>query len=183
MPDPQDRSIVVRWDMPEATTAAIAVGMPGGISYCFDAGLGRLRYAWRGGFVDLSPTLFTKKNKQTGLTETAHLVGDIFFREGDAPLRVGQLDRIPQRRFRGYRLVDSNPRFHYLVDGVDVYELITPIDNGFQRRFSLPRVEGKMWFVAPPGANVGTSLGAPDDGRWEIPEGDNIEFQVTVIAP
>ncbi len=187
MPDPVDRAIVIRWSMPESTAAAIAVGLPGEVSYCFDAAESRLRYAWRGGFVDMTPTLMAKKNKATGLTETAHLVGEIFYREAAFPLRVGDSERIPKRRFRGYELVDSYPRFHYQVDGVDVFEAITPLEDGrgLLRRFTLPRVDRPMWFVfgAESGASVGSSLGDPADGRLAIPVGRDIEFDVTVTAP
>lgn len=177
-PVPRDRSIVVRWDMPEATPAAIAVGLPGGISYCFDAGESRLRYAWRGGFVDLTRTLLTKKNRETDLTETARIVGDIFFREGRYPLRVGEEGRIPQRRFLGYRLVDSIPEFHYLVDGVSVRERITPVAEGIRRRFRLEGVRQPMRFV--PAASAGVEIRSTLDG-FEIPPNGRVEFEVTVV--
>lgn len=178
VPVPRDRAIVVRWDMPEATPAAIAVGLPGGISYCFDAGESRLRYAWRGGFVDLTPTLLTKKNRETNLTETARIVGDIFFREGRYPLRVGEEERIPQRRFLGYRLVDSVPEFHYLVDGVSVHERITPASKGIVRRFRLEDVEQPMRFV--PAASAGVEIRSTLEG-FEIPPAGTVEFEVTVV--
>ncbi|MBI3693948.1 MAG: c-type cytochrome, partial [Acidobacteria bacterium] len=72
-PVPDREAIVIRWDMPEATPAAIADGMTGGISYCFDAGESRLRYAWRGGFVDMTETL-TRKTDPNHLTPTAKLI-------------------------------------------------------------------------------------------------------------
>ena len=178
VPVPRNRAIVVRWDMPEATPAAIAVGLPGGISYCFDAGESRLRYAWRGGFVDLTRTLLTKKNRETNLTETAQIVGDVFFREGRYPLRVGAEDRIPQRRFLGYRLVDSVPEFHYLVDGVSVHERITPVEKGIARRFRLEDVRQAMRFV--PAANEGVEIRSTLEG-FEVPPAGLVEFEVTVV--
>ena len=178
VPVPRDRAIVVRWDMPEATPAAIAVGLPGGISYCFDAGESRLRYAWRGGFVDLTRTLLTKKNRETNLTETAQITGDIFFREGRYPLRVGEEDRIPQRRFLGYRLVESVPEFHYMVDGVSVHERITPVANGIVRRFRLEDVKQSMRFV--PAASAGVEIRSTLEG-FEIPPAESVEFEVTVV--
>ncbi len=148
MPVPADKPVVVRWDMPGASPAAISVGFPGGLSYCFDAGAVQLLYAWQGGFVDISPTLWTKKNKDTNRTETARSVGDIFYRSDGYPLRVGERGRIPQRRFRGYRLVDGAPQFHYEVDGVTVYETLVSRDAKLLRRFEFPRVDRPMWFVA-----------------------------------
>src|SRR2546425_7973599 len=87
-PTPGRVPIVVRWDMPEATPAAIAVGMPGKLSYCFDAGEVRLRYAWAGGFVDLSGTLHRKTDEKR-LTPTAQLVGEVFYRAAESPWRAG----------------------------------------------------------------------------------------------
>ena len=178
-PVPTDRAVVIRWDMPEASPAAIAVGLPGGVSYCFDAGESRLRYAWLGGFVDMTRTLLSKKNRETNLTETAEIVGEIFFREGLAPIRAGDRERIPQRRFRGYRLVDSLPEFHYQLDGVDVYELIAPVDGGIVRRFRIGEVSQPMWFVARDAEGVRIESSLPGA---EIPQGVGVEFEVTVVA-
>ena len=178
-PVPRDRAIVIRWDMPEATAASFAVGLPGGISYCFDAGESRLRYAWRGGFVDMSRTLYAKKNRETNLTETAEIVGEIFFREGPFPIRVGDRDRIPQRRFRGYRLIDSIPEFHYKVDGVDVYERIDAAEGGFLRRFRIGAADSPMWFV--PAEGQGVAIRSTLD-RFEIPPGGNVSFEVSVVV-
>jgi hypothetical protein len=160
--------IVVRWDMPEATPAAIAVGLPGGISYCFDAGESRLRYAWRGGFIDLSETL-TKKTEANKLTPTAKLVGDVFYRSDGFPFRAGAPDRVPAPRFRGYRLIEGFPEFRYEIAGVEVTELIKPgAGRGvLTRQFTLNRVAGPMWFQDGP-------------RRLEIQRGDNVRFSVEV---
>ena len=178
-PLPADRAVVIRWDMPEATPAAIAVGLPGGISYCFDAGESRLRYAWRGGFIDMARTLLTKKNRETNLTETAEILGKIFFREGAYPIRSADRERIPQRKFRGYRLVESMPEFRYDVDGVRVYERILPIEGGLARHFRLEGVEQPMWFV--PAEDDGVEIRSTLDG-FAIPSGDSVAFEVTVVA-
>ena len=178
MPVPEDRPIVIRWDVPDATPAAINVGMPGGVSYTFDAGESRLRYVWLDGFLDMSPTLYTKKNKETNLTETAKIVGEIFFREGPGPIRIGQRERIPQRRFRGYKLVEGYPEFHYLVDGVDVYERIVPEESGIRRMFRVGEVSAPMWFV--PARAEGVEIESPLEGDV-IPKGRDVRFEVTVV--
>lgn len=177
-PTPVDRAVVIRWDMPEASPAAIAVGLPGGVSYCFDAGESRLRYVWRGGFVDMARTLLSKKNRETNLTETAEIIGEIFFREGPAPIRTGDRERIPQRRFRGYRLVDTLPEFHYQLDGVDVYELIAPVERGIVRRFRIAEVSQPMWFV--PSLADGVRIQSSLQGN-QIPAGADVRFEVTVV--
>ena len=43
---------VYRILMPDAGPAAIAVSLPQKLSYCWDAGACRLRYAWQGDFID-----------------------------------------------------------------------------------------------------------------------------------
>ena len=178
-PVPVDRAVVIRWDMPEASPAAIAVGLPGGVSYCFDAGESRLRYVWRGGFVDMARTLLSKKNRETNLTETAEIIGDIFFREGPAPIRTGDRERIPQKRFRGYRLVDTLPEFHYQLDGVDVYELIAPMEGGIVRHFRIAEVSQPMWFVPSLAEGVRIQSSLRDN---QIPRGVDVQFEVTIVA-
>ncbi len=178
-PVPVNRAIVIRWDLPEATPAAIAVGLPGGVSFCFDAGEARLRYAWRGGFLDMGRTLYAKKNRDTNLTETAEIIGQIFFREGPYPIRVGDRERIPQRRFRGYRLVGSVPEFHYQVDGIDVYERIEAAPDGLVRRFRVGPSDRPMWFV--PAESRGVTVRSTLKG-FEIPRGGDADFEVHVVA-
>ncbi|MGI8785428.1 MAG: c-type cytochrome, partial [Acidobacteriota bacterium] len=182
-PVPEREAIVIRWDMPEATPAAIAVGLPGGISYCFDAGQSRLRYAWKGGFVDMTETL-RRKVDSNRLTPTAKLVGEVFYRGDEFPLRLGTTDRIPERRFRGYRVVEGAPEFHYQVDGIEVYERIVAAQNnqGITRQFTVGRVDQPMWFAAGRGAGVvvSSTIGDPKSGPLPIPRGTNVRFSVTI---
>ncbi len=146
-PVPGKEAIVIRWDMPESTPAAIAVGLPGKLSYCFDAGRSQVLYAWQGGFVDLTDTLLKKTDKNR-MTPTAALVGDIIYRSKEFPIRVSDRERIPQRKFKGYRLVGGVPEFHYQVDGIDVYEKLSPLADGkaILREVTFSRVDGPVWF-------------------------------------
>ncbi|MBI1792203.1 MAG: hypothetical protein HYR60_32165, partial [Acidobacteria bacterium] len=162
-PEPVREAMVVRWDMPEATPAAIAVGMPGKISYCFDAGECRLRYAWYGGFVDLSETLY-RKTDENRLTPTARILGEMFYKGQGFPFRVGAPDRVPAWRFKGYRIAGGYPEFHYLVDGIDVREHVVPAAAGvgITRRFTIGQVDQEIWFEGRP-----------------VPLGTNVRFEVT----
>ena len=138
----------------------------------FDAGESRLRYAWRGGFIDLSETL-VKKTDKNHLTPTATLVGDVFYRSDGFPIRVGEPDRVPQRRFRGYKLVDGFPEFRYDVDGIGVTERILPMadSRGIGRKSTVAGVDRPMWFI---------------DGqtkqRIEIARGKQVRFTVRIPA-
>lgn len=182
-PAPDREAIVIRWDMPEATPAAIAVGLPGQVSYCFDAGESRLRYAWLGGFVDMTGTLYRKTDANL-LTPTATLVGEVFYRSPEFPLRIGSVERIPQRRFRGYRIVQGSPEFHYQLDGIDVHERVVPAKNkkGITREFTIARVDQPMWFLAgqTDGVFLSSTRGAFQNGRLQIPRGSDVHFSVTI---
>jgi mono/diheme cytochrome c family protein len=148
---------VIRWDMPEATPAAIAVGLPGGLSYCFDAGQSKLLYVWRGGFLDMTGTLLRKTDTKK-LTPTAAPIGTVFWRATDAyPVLVGAEKRTPQRRFKGYRLAGGVPELRYLLDGMDVRETLTPAGAGIRRRLVFDRVDGPVYFdghLVQRGSNV-----------------------------
>jgi len=184
-PVPGSEAIVVRFYMPEATPSAIAVGLPDNVSYCFDTGEVRLRYAWLGGFVDLTGTLFEKRDSVTNLTRTVDLLGDIFYRTTEFPIRFGLPGRIPQRRYRGYRIIDGRPRFHYQVDGIDVHETVLAAEGnqGLIRQFTIARVEGPAWFLTenPEGVELTSTLGQPIDGKLEIPNGNDVRFEVTIV--
>ena len=189
-PVPVDEAIVIRWDMPEATPSAIAVGLPGGVSYCFDAGRSQLLYAWLGGFVDVTATLHEKRDRETKLTRTVDIAGEIYYRAKEFPIRIGDRKRLPQRKFRGYRLIDSYPEFHYEVDGASVYERVSaaPGRDGIVREFRISEVRQPMWFlpsvgndVAGNGVAVTSSLAAEQPGVLRIPEGSDVRFTVTLV--
>ena len=111
-------------------------------SYCWDAGLSKLRFAWSGGFLD--NTLLWKGHKDA----TSTIIGTIFYRDKVAyPLRIN--NKKPKVDYKGYRLIDRFPEFHYTVDGLDVYELIKPLASGkgFLRSFKIPKINNSLSFL------------------------------------
>lgn len=120
---PGNRARVLREFMPDAGPAAIAVALPGGVNYCWDAGACRFRYAWAGGFVDIG------YHKADG---PAELLGDVFYRSRvPFPVSFGQDPQEDSEvEFLGYRLVHFHPEFRYRVDGVEVRELIQSASGG-----------------------------------------------------
>ena len=149
--------------MPESSPASIAVGLPGGESYCFDAAVGYVRYAWHGGFVDNTEHWDGNGNAFTDV------VGDVYFRNTEGfPLRIGTLEAVPDVAFEGYRLVDGGyPEFFYRIDSVEVRELIKPHPDGrgLVRRFELGPVEESVWF-ATSGEGNGVAFEA-STGTWD----------------
>ena len=72
--------VVYRTYMPGASPAAFAVALPGGHNYCWDAGECRLRYIWKGDFVDGWAVWRSNGN---GL---AKIQGDVLLREERNPV-------------------------------------------------------------------------------------------------
>ena len=80
---------------------------------------------------------------------SAKILGDIFFTDKTIfPLRLNESNTAPNVKFKGYRLIDKYPEFHYAVNGTDVYELIRPNADGFGliREFSIPHANTSTWF-------------------------------------
>lgn len=157
-----DLPAVYRTFMPESSPASIAVGLPGGQSYCFDASFSYLRYAWQGGFIDN-----TKQWQGNGVS-FSKIIGDIYYRNDVGfPFRIGNREQAPQAvEFKGYRLVgEGQPEFRYSVDGVEVRELIkTHADgNGLVREFTIEKANQTVWFVA--GADAGVEYES-SAGQW-----------------
>ena len=103
--------------------------LPGGVSYVWDAGAGRFRYAWTGGI----PTM--PSSPERGL---ARIDGAIFYREPAFPLRVGAAPAAAPKlvEFKGYTLDAARiPEFESVVDGVTVRERAEVKDGTFVRRF------------------------------------------------
>ena len=182
-PVPSHGAVVVRTVMPEATPAAIAVGLPGGVSYCFDAGSSRLLYAWRGQFLDLEATLH-KKTGDDGFTLTPQIPGQRFFRSARFPFRMADSGRIPETRFRGYRMRDGVPEFHYSVGGAEVYERIRPTTpaDGFRWEFRIEQVQDPLRFDAggEGPVRITASRGTVEENNVRIPIDGDSRFEILV---
>lgn len=168
--------------MDDAGPAAIAVSLPLELSYCWDAGACRLRYAWKGGFVD--NTAIWKGHADA----VAKVVGTIFYRDVTAyPLRMGKPDDIPVVDYKGYRLLNKYPEFHYTLNGIDVYELILPKEDGkgLIRKFRIPDARKTVWFAC--GANnesesYEVSSGAWNKGKLKLSPQQAREFSITITS-
>ncbi len=141
---PKKLVTIYRTYMPESGPAGIAVGMPGGISYNWDAGVCRLRYVWTGGFINLN------KNWMGNGRDLAVIEGDIYYREKiEAPIRIGTKTHIPKQQFKGYSLTNNYPTFKYMLDDVIVTERITPATEveGIIRTITFTNLKKPLWFV------------------------------------
>jgi plastocyanin len=174
-----DRPVVSRTFLPDCGPAAIAVGLPGGQSYCFDATACRLRYAWKDGFVD-NTDQWAGKGYLWG-----KVVGRVYYRAPAEPwLRVGSPDHIPVPRWHGYRLVQGYPQFLYSLDGAEVSELVRPLPagGGLKVSFEIPSAPGRVFLVFDPdgGASVSSSAGKWSGGTLELAPDEAKRFTVTL---
>jgi len=131
---PHRRPLMYRIFMPDASPAAIAVALPHGVSYCWDAGTCHLRYAWIGGFVDPMPVW---KGNGNGL---ATIIGNKFYvAPKDSSIRIG--DAIQTAQFMGYQKKEGHPEFHYTINDISIYERITALPDGMgiSRHFRIPK--------------------------------------------
>jgi hypothetical protein len=165
-------SRIVRGFMPEAGPATIAVELPGGVSYVWDAGAGRFRYAWVGPI----PTL--PSSPERGL---AKLSGPVFYREPSFPVRIGTSpENAPKTvQFKGYTIDALGiPEFEIVVDGTTVRERAEVRDGQFVRRF---RVAGAttVWFAAPEGIAINVTNGVRQGAFFRLSGRAAEEFTVT----
>lgn len=157
--------------MPDASPAAIAVGLPtlkGGPpqAFCWDATTCQLRYAWSGGFVDNAEQWDGKGQRLT------KIVGDLYFRDSTflTPWYAG--DKPMQLRFQGYTLIDRYPEFSYTIDGVAIHELNKPQagQRGLVRRFTIGPTKQTLRFRLGDATNqYRTTAGRIDNGWLTIP--------------
>lgn len=167
--------------MDDCSPAAIAVSLPQNLSYCWDAGTCRLRYAWYGGFIDL--TVLWKGHADAN----AKVLGTIFYREAAFPLRIGKSQDMPVVEYKGYRLINKYPEFHYTYNGTDVYELITPKadGNGLIRNFKIPGAKKPVWFTTNAGdlsVKYDVSAGKWDKGKFALSSDQAKDFSITLTS-
>jgi len=165
--------------MNDASPASIAVNLPNELSYCWDTETCELRYAWEGRFVDNSGLWKGKPNSE------AKVLGKIFYHNGvRQPLRIGKPEIVPAVAYKGYRLINRYPEFHYTLDGIDVYEVIhaTASGDGLVRTFSVPEGKKALWFHVDPkdGMKYESSAGVWQNNRLMIPASDVKKFSIVM---
>ncbi|MEI6862665.1 MAG: plastocyanin/azurin family copper-binding protein [Verrucomicrobiota bacterium] len=173
------RAVTTRTFMPASGPASIAVQLPGGVSYCWDAGAGRFRYAWTGGYVT------TPAAAERGL---AQINGDVFYEEPAFPLSLGTSPGAKPRQvdFKGYTIdAQRVPEFETVVDGVTVRERAEIKDGKLIRRFRTSG-EATVWFAIPSEADAPglTATGGTKQGAfYKFAGAAAKEFTITMPVP
>jgi hypothetical protein len=158
---------------------AICVGLPNGMSYCFDADTCRLAYVWSGGYLDMEP------HWKSQSLRPVPAVGEAWYLpSAEEGLRVG--DQVPV--FRGYEIVEGIPRFEFAY-GQILFRLRidAPSPREVRQTFQIPSQADAVGFVGPAGGPVRAkaSTGEWTGNRLSIPgNGDvNLILKLERSAP
>jgi azurin len=198
VPDPRfeitvtDKPMLKRGIMPDGSTRCIAVGLPVGTSYCFDAQTCAVLYGWTGKFLSAAPDLGNGSGRGGG---TNTVLGQRFKvnASGKCPLRIGGSRAEPSVQFRGYRTLGDAPEFLFVVDGYEVAEKITPAPDG-QRGLTLTftfdrRPDGGVMYdhdsgevMASPAYRLGQGLAGITGTLLPVSQDGGRTYSITLIA-
>jgi len=172
---------IYRIFMPDASPASIAVNLPGNLSYCWDAGTSRLRYAWSGGFLDNAD--HWKGNGRF----LPKVVGTVFYRSSNDPeFRVGKRTEAPLAQFKGYRLLNKYPQFLYSLGNVEVSETIAGAQwegKGLVRNFTFKNLKSDLYFFTDvnDGMAYSSSAGQWKNGVLKLTAKEARQFSITMV--
>ena len=178
-----DEPLVVRTFVEGGPPRSIAVGLPVGINYLYDADACYVRFGWSGMFLDVGPNSGVGAGDRGG--GWSKILGDKF-ELGDSgfPLSLGARDVKHVVTFGGYRLRGKDvPQFLFTIDGLNVTQTIQAATDGvgIQSEFEFERDPGKVFFyVSPHGLELSSSAGTWQAGRLEVPAGAAKKFSVTI---
>ena len=176
------RPFIQRMFMPECGPAAIAVALPSDQNYCWDAGQCRLRYLWRGAFIDATDHWRGKG------ADLARLPEEPWWRapQDDFPLRFGSADaERPQVKFLGYQVADGLPEFHYRVNDAEVFEKVTAKGGEILAQFRIPSAKEDVFVRVAASGNLvwHSSTGEWSHGVLRLPHTQASQFVLTLRAP
>jgi hypothetical protein len=153
---------------------AICVGLPNGVSYCFDSETCQLAYIWTGGFLDMAPHW----QNQSGMPTPP--IGEPFYLQPPAEgLRIGAQKPV----FTGYEIVGGIPRFEFTLGGASVRLLIeAPTPGSIRQTFTIGKRDEPIVFIAPKSESpvaMKATLGTWTENRLNIAETGDVEFTLT----
>ena len=158
---------------------SIAVGLPGGVNYLFDAEKLMVRFGWTGGFLNVAPD---RKGRGGG---TCRILGEKFeVGATEFPLRIGNPDRDPKVRFGGYSRL-GNPAFLYEVDGAKISQTVTgrPGTKALTYGFRVKNPSGDVYLLLKgDGFTVSSTAGkwSAKTGILKVPQKEAEEFFVSL---
>ncbi len=174
----RDEPLVERVFLKESPARSIAVGLPGGTNFCFDAESCAVLYGWTGLFLDVSKDRGARGGGICSILGKRFDVGTDGF-----PLRFGRADApAPAVRFTGYRR-NGIPHFLYSVDGIEIEQTISATVGavGLSYEFKIAKPPGDVFFrVNPAGLTLAASAGSWSEGTLKVPAANAGKFTVTI---
>jgi azurin len=158
---------------------SIAVGLPGGVNYLFDAEKLMVRFGWTGDFLNVAPD---RKGRGGG---TCRILGEKFeVGATEFPLRIGNPDKDPKVMFGGYSRL-GNPAFLFEVDGAKVSQTVTgrPGAKALTYGFRVKNASGDVYLLLKgEGLQVSSTAGkwSPKTGVLKVPKKQAAEFFVSL---
>jgi hypothetical protein len=152
---------------------AICVGLPNGVSYCFDAATCQLAYVWTGGFLDMAPHWQNQSGMPTPpIGEAFHLPtsGDGLRIDGENPV------------FQGYEIIDGIPRFEFDAGETRMTLLVNaPAADQVTLTYSIvSHQKRRVTFTNSSALHATSTLGTWTDQRLTIESNGNTEFTITL---
>lgn len=152
---------------------AINVGIPGGFNFAFDPVSCRLRYAWKGQFLDAGPAW----NGRGGNPVKAGTEQLVAIKAGHI-VRIGTAADPQSLRFTGYRLDDSMPVFRYTVDGAKVEHRIEVSDSRIVQRITVRGPSANVLYVGDSETGFASESGQREADVIQFPRADVVEFEI-----
>ena len=171
--------VVMRVHVEGAAARTIAVGLPGGMNYCFDAEAGCVQFGWAGAYIDVGPDRDGRGGRPCKILGKRFPVGNVGF-----PLRTEDGERRPVR-FSGYR-THGTPTMSLDWGGQAVRWTVAPAPAaiGLRYTFALPSAKEAVQFhIDKRQLKVTASAGQWRGDVLTIPADAAKQFTVTVTQP
>jgi hypothetical protein len=176
------RPFVQRMFMPESGPASIAVALPGKQNYCWDSAQCRLRYTWTGTFLDASEHWSGNGKALATIPEKPWWTAP----QNALALRFDQQESAaPKLQFRGYRIQEGLPEFHYTANGRTVYQSVTELGDGagIVIQYKIPDPPEKTFLLLGKNASFKASTGELREGVLHLSTDQARQFTLQLLAP
>jgi len=177
----RDLPYVVRANMPDSSPASVGVVLENGLSVCWDTEACRVRYA----YVGSKTNLFSMWKPAPLPNRPFHIeTSEVLIHSATSDDGEGEFFPITTKpRFRGYRLINRNPQFHYSLGRMEIRELIAAGESkeSVTRQFTITNVERSLLLdLKHKGkGTLSTDKGSLKDGKLTLTAGEAKSFTLT----
>lgn len=170
------RPAVRRLFMKDVGPAAIAVALDDEMNYCWDAGNCRLRQAWTGDFLDEGDMSRSNGNRQ------ASIQGEPFWDgSGDEVTYTIKVDDPTVKPdFKGYRLIEGQPEFRYLMGELEVTEFVTSTPDGIVNQMTISNATSPVNVYAK--GDISSNVGERDGDYIVVDPKEASDLKLTISA-